>query len=109
MILQSLSEFSTRGFSHDLTIITAGTLNGTFDTVPAGGKHLGYGVIFDAITYDPNSGEVVVSLTQGLVADFNSDNIVNSADLCAWQAGMACHPVLDYLMVMPTEMEMLTG
>ncbi len=65
-------------------IVTASQINGTFDHVPEVGTDLGFGVIFDGITYNPDS--VVVSLLQQ-TGDVNSDGRVDSLDLAAWSAG----------------------
>ncbi len=65
-------------------ILTAATIDGTFDQVPEVGTDLGFGVIFDGITYNPDS--VVVSLLQQ-TGDVNSDGRVDSLDLGAWSAG----------------------
>jgi T5SS/PEP-CTERM-associated repeat protein len=80
--------------SATLPILRAGALSGVFRAIPAIGANIGAGVRFNGITYDYNRDEVLVSLTQGLAADFNFDGEVSGADLLVWQRslGAPCEP-----------------
>lgn len=65
-------------------ILSAATIDGTFDSIPAIGEEIGLGVVFGGITY--NADSVVVSLLQQ-TGDFNGDGNVDAIDLGTWQSG----------------------
>jgi T5SS/PEP-CTERM-associated repeat protein len=77
-----------------LPIVEAGELSGVFSSIPAIGANIGAGVRFHGVTYDYANDEVLVSLTQGLPADFNLDGAVSGTDFLVWQRtlGSACEP-----------------
>jgi len=68
-----------------LTILHAGELLGSFNSVPDLGQSLGFGVTFNGITYDYAQDAVRVSLLPSMTADFNLDNCVDGNDFLQWQ------------------------
>ena len=78
------SPFNALG-SFSFTILgAAGGIPSQFNSTPAPGNYLGAGVEFAGITYGPN--DITVDLMQTAYADFNEDQVVDTADLVAWQA-----------------------
>ena len=69
---------------HVLTILNALTVSGTFASVPPPNNgvnqgHLGRGIFFEGITYNPTS--VKVELFQGAAGDTNGDRLVDTTDI----------------------------
>ena len=50
--LQATQQIAALGTSQTMDVLTAGSLNGTFDNLPAAGDHIGYGVFLDALNFD---------------------------------------------------------
>ncbi len=58
-----------------------GAIVDTFENVPADGDHVGSGVFFKEVTYDPGETFVAVSVFQGAPGDTNGDREINNIDL----------------------------
>lgn len=79
-----LSALEALGGDTAVEILSAATIDGTFDSIPALGEEIGFGVVFGGITYYADS--VVVSLLQQ-TGDFNGDGNVDAIDLSTWDVG----------------------
>ncbi|MEM8944316.1 MAG: hypothetical protein AAGD11_03960 [Planctomycetota bacterium] len=81
-----LSALSALESDATLEILSADSVIGTFDSVPEIGEEVGFGVLFDGITYHADSIEISLLQQSG---DFNDDGNVDGSDLNQWQSGYA--------------------
>ncbi len=79
LTLRASSSLAAVGNATRTTIAVEGQLNGTFQTEPSPGDHLGFGVFHRAVSYGP--GVVNVDVFQAAAGDTNGDGETNNADL----------------------------
>ncbi len=58
-----------------------GAIVDTFENVPTDGRHLGSGVFFGGVTYDPDETSVGLSVFQAAPGDADGDREINNSDL----------------------------
>ena len=88
LLVRAIDQIGALGTDVTFTGLTANSLEGTFDDLPVGGDHLGFGVFLDSLDFDTVGDRIEISASQLLFpADFDADGDVDNVDLATWKIG----------------------